>query len=74
MAAESAVEGASPATRAVYDALCETDSMTQSDVVERTGLSRAAIRSAIDELEARGAVDVRHDLQDARRKRYELRP
>lgn len=70
---EPAIEDTSPATRAVYDALCDGDALTQSDVVDRTGLSRAAIRSAIETLEARDAVDVRYDLRDARRKRYELR-
>lgn len=70
--ATGVVEDATPATEAVYEICREVEAPTQTEIVERTGLSRASVRAAAAELSAAGLLEVRPDPRDARRRRYVL--
>lgn len=68
---DAGVRGTSPTARLVLATLRERGPSSQGDLVEATGRSRRAIRSAVQELEACDAISVSVDLRDARRRRYE---
>lgn len=62
-----------PATGAVLRAIRENERVSQGELVEETGLSRNAVRSAVDRLDECGAISVSRDVSDPRYRVYELR-
>lgn len=70
--ADEAVRDVTPTARLVLAVLRERASANQTELVEATGRTRRTVRSAVTELEARGAISASYDLRDARNRRYEL--
>jgi len=59
-----------PSVKLVYLVLQESEPLTQTEIADRTLLPGRTVRYALTRLEDRDIVEYRHDLQDARGRKY----
>ncbi|WP_129114231.1 MarR family transcriptional regulator [Halegenticoccus tardaugens] len=69
-AGRACVARQSVSARLVYTVLKHERALSQSALIEESGLSRDSVRRAVDELRACDVVEERPCLTDARRRTY----